>query len=437
MSTHSLSPMGRRGCRSRWIRGLRCIAAAGLLIWTAAACEKVPLLAPTGTTIILFATNSVIPINGTTEITATVIEEAGTPVHNGTVVTFITTLGDVNPREARTENGKATVRLSAGTRSGTAQVTAVSGSASSAGTGTDAGAVLEILIGGAGAAQLVLSVSPGTVPSTGGAVELAAVVTDAAANRLPGVPVSFTATAGALASNTIVSDASGTARTTLQTDRPTTVTATVGALQATATIEVGVAPAVSIAATTDPSTVGLPTSFTVSVTPAANTGIRDVLVDFGDGESQSLGALNGTTVMSHVYRAAGSYVVTARATDTKNETVSVSTIITVVAPAPLAVTVVASNAAPVVGDAVTFTATVAPADKPILQYVWTFGTGSTLTTTGPAVSRVFDEAGTRTVSVTVTAVDGTVGFGQVVIAVQPEPTPTPTPAPTRRPRGGG
>ena len=53
----------------------------------------------------------------------------GTPVHNGTVVNFTTTLGSIEPAEATTTSGRATVRLVADGRSGTAVVTAYSGAA--------------------------------------------------------------------------------------------------------------------------------------------------------------------------------------------------------------------------------------------------------------------------------------------------------------------
>ena len=52
--------------------------AAGLvaisILSFAAACDKVPLLAPTGSVINLFAASSTVPLNGEVEIVATVIE---------------------------------------------------------------------------------------------------------------------------------------------------------------------------------------------------------------------------------------------------------------------------------------------------------------------------------------------------------------------------
>ncbi len=72
-------------------------------------CEKVPLLAPTASTITIVSNRTVLPINGTAQIIATVIEQSGSPAHNGTLVTFTTTLGTLAPREAVTDNGQAVV----------------------------------------------------------------------------------------------------------------------------------------------------------------------------------------------------------------------------------------------------------------------------------------------------------------------------------------
>jgi hypothetical protein len=51
------------------------LLAAGL-----AACDKVPLLAPTNSTITLSASTRVLPFDGSTGLTAFVTESSGTPV---------------------------------------------------------------------------------------------------------------------------------------------------------------------------------------------------------------------------------------------------------------------------------------------------------------------------------------------------------------------
>ena len=66
---------------------------------------------------------------GVTEISAYVIEQAGTAVQNGTSVRFTTSLGRVDPVEVETHNGMATTTFFAGDVSGVAEVRATSGNA--------------------------------------------------------------------------------------------------------------------------------------------------------------------------------------------------------------------------------------------------------------------------------------------------------------------
>ena len=64
------------------------------------ACDSVPLVAPTGSTVRVVVADASIANGGSTAVLAAVTELAGTPVHDGTVVTFSTTLGAVHPAEA-------------------------------------------------------------------------------------------------------------------------------------------------------------------------------------------------------------------------------------------------------------------------------------------------------------------------------------------------
>src|SRR5688572_19490685 len=107
------------------------LAFLGLLTLAGAvsvSCEKMPLLAPPGTVITMVSTTNVLAVNGSTDVVAVLIENgtsdpgtgggaaspsAGTPVHNGTLVSFTTSLGSIEPAEARTNNGRVTVKLTA------------------------------------------------------------------------------------------------------------------------------------------------------------------------------------------------------------------------------------------------------------------------------------------------------------------------------------
>ncbi len=384
-----------------WPRPPRCATLCFLIAFLGvSACDKVPLLAPTQSTITLVTNRRILPVSGTAEITATVVEQSGTPVHNGTLVTFTTTLGTVEPREAQTDGGQVRAILYAGQQSGTAVVGAFSGSARAQ--------TLEIQIGAAAVQAIVLSVSPGTVSPVGGSVQLT------------GVPVTFAASAGILSSSTAVTDENGDARVTLTTSRETTVSANAGSKQATATIRVNTAPTVTVSATTQSPTALQPVSFAVNVT-AGSSPIRAVTLDFGDGSSQALGALTGNSSVSHTYRAGGAYTVTAAVLDSSGERTSVSTVVDVRPPTPINVTLSSTTASPTVGAPVNFDANVTPATVTITRYEWDFGDGQSTVTSGDTTSHIYTSAGRKTVSVTAVSSDGLTGGARLEINVAPEP----------------
>ena len=221
----------------------RILAATALLTAVAAlslgaACDKVPLLAPSGSVITIFPTATIIPANGSTDIVATVIENgstqtpappanggngttttpgststpgAGTPVQNGTLVSFTTTLGRIEPSEARTENGQVRVKLVGNGQSGSATVTAFSGGAS--------GRFENLLIGSAAAERVVVSATPQTLGPAGGSAQIAARVEDMAGSGLVGIPVTFSTNTGQLSAISALTNEDGIAQTTLTTTR--------------------------------------------------------------------------------------------------------------------------------------------------------------------------------------------------------------------------
>ena len=110
---------------------------------TVAACDRDPLMAPVASTISLTAQTTTLRPGESTELTAIVIEEAGTTVHDGTVVRFSSTLGSVSPEQARTDEGIAKTTFTAGAAAGTARVVALSGAAEP---GPDVPNTIEIVI---------------------------------------------------------------------------------------------------------------------------------------------------------------------------------------------------------------------------------------------------------------------------------------------------
>src|SRR4051794_4008053 len=94
---------------SRRCRPFVLSAAVSVAVFAAGACQKVPLLAPSGSTITLTVAATALPVNGTTPIVAQVLEAGGTPPQDGTLVLFTTTMGSVQPPEAQTKGGRVTV----------------------------------------------------------------------------------------------------------------------------------------------------------------------------------------------------------------------------------------------------------------------------------------------------------------------------------------
>src|SRR5581483_9342743 len=161
---------------------------------SAVGCEKVPLLAPSGSTITLTAPVNALPVNGTAQIVAQVIEPSGTPPHSGTQVTFTTTLGSIQPANVETDaNGIATATFNAGGANGTATITAISG-----GTSASGNAAIKIAIGTAAVGSVRLGANPTILPPTGGTTALTAQVFDINGNALPNAQVFFSTTAGTL-----------------------------------------------------------------------------------------------------------------------------------------------------------------------------------------------------------------------------------------------
>jgi len=92
-------------------------------------CGQAILSSPDGTTLQIFVNPPFIAANGDKAVVSVLAtEKAGTPVPDGTVIQFFTTLGRID-EQGKTNDGVARVNLISDARSGTAVVTAVSGAA--------------------------------------------------------------------------------------------------------------------------------------------------------------------------------------------------------------------------------------------------------------------------------------------------------------------
>src|ERR1700730_7513975 len=99
--------------RLRRVSTLFAVLAGSALV--TASCSKVPLLAPSGSSIVLTVTATALPLNGTTQIIAQVLEASGTAPQDGTLVIFTTSLGSIQPPQVQTKGGRVTATFNAGT----------------------------------------------------------------------------------------------------------------------------------------------------------------------------------------------------------------------------------------------------------------------------------------------------------------------------------
>ena len=147
-------------------------------------CEGAYLTAPPDSEIILSANPEFIASHGGfSDITAFVIEPAGTYVPDGTVVRWSTDLGRIDP-ETRTRRGVATARFVSDSRSGTATIQAFSGPVS---------ATLDpaIRIGNIRVAAVRLRADPPRLTRGASSTVVTATVVDSSGNPVANVPVFF------------------------------------------------------------------------------------------------------------------------------------------------------------------------------------------------------------------------------------------------------
>lgn len=404
-----------------------------------AACDKVPLFAPSQSTITLTAPKRILSLNESIEVTAVVLEQGGTPVQNGTSVRFTSTLGRVSPVEVETRNGIAVATFSAGDISGVADVSATSGAAGGAagsgnagGTGGAASStatnVIQFTIGAAAAETISIRANPSTVGPNGGSVDVIATILGKTGQPIPGVPVSFSATRGTLTPGSATTDASGNATVRLTTNAETVVTATGGGKTTATGVTIAVqgTPGVTLtcsgtaaAAASCSQIAGQSVSFTVA-RAATTTQIIDSTLEFGDGITMGFGTLSNPSTVTHTYDRAGTYTATLRAVDVNGQRTTASVSVTITNRTPLAVNVsAASGVATVSGQRWEFTATVTPAaDVPLVEsYTWDFGDGETATTSGDKTAHVYTDEARRTITVTVRTTDGRTGTGRTEIII--------------------
>ena len=156
-------------------------ALLALLVMTNVTCGEAPMVAAPGSTLTVIANPPFIVANGgVSVVSAVVIDPAGTPAANGTVVLFLTTLGSIEA-QSKTSDGVARAHLVADSRSGTATVTGITG---------DQSETVEIVIGSARPFLLTLVADPLRV-TPNRPVYLTANVFDEDGNPIARIPIIF------------------------------------------------------------------------------------------------------------------------------------------------------------------------------------------------------------------------------------------------------
>ncbi len=193
------------------------LVAVGLGLLT---CHQAILTAPEGSLIRLSVNPEFIPANGgRAVVSALVIEPAGTPVPDGTVVQFTTNLGRID-EQGKTNDGMARVNLVSDSRSGEAEVNAYSG--------LEAADPVTVTIGTANAVDVIVTADPARITASRSS-HIFAEVRDRSGNPVPNVGVVFEVTASSAGPITesmdrggrpVPTDSNGRAEDVMRTNYP-------------------------------------------------------------------------------------------------------------------------------------------------------------------------------------------------------------------------
>jgi hypothetical protein len=193
------------------------------------------------------------------------------------------------------------------------KATSGGGGSTTTGTGTTATNAVTILVGAAAIDSVTVRASAGSVPATGGTVDIVATVfatggtngtTGVTGSPMPGIAVSFSSTAGTLSGTREVTDGNGEAHVRLTTDANATVTATAGTKTGTVAIQAlnpVATPNITLAAA-GATAVHAGQSWTLTATVSNNAAVGSPISfqwTFGDGTTDTT---NGPAI-SHVYTA--------------------------------------------------------------------------------------------------------------------------------------
>lgn len=312
-----------------------------LAIFALAGCDKATPVAPDGTVLVVSANPSKVSLNGTSTITIIGRRPDGNPLNPGTEIRLSVDKGTIDSIVAVDSNGRATATYRADGRSGTAKITAATG------TGTVM-ATTDVQVGESTDTKptLIVSASPNNVPVNG-----TSTITVIARNS-DGTPVGagsqviLTSTLGTLNPSRPTTRSDGTATSTLNAGTQpgtATVSAILGSSDAATTSVTIRDAAVAISLQADSQTVpasGGTITFSAFVTNSQGQPLQGASVTFQSerGTFSSTGvvftdtngiAKNELTVTQSQLAGVTSFRVTARTPSGTGQLLESSTVITV------------------------------------------------------------------------------------------------------------
>jgi len=146
--------------------------------------------------------------------------------------------------------------------------------------------------------------------------------------------------------------------------------------------------------------------------------VRGVVIDYGDGKSNNLGASTGSALTAaHQFSSDGTYVVRVTVNDSLGGQTQAATAVVIQPEPPLSVTLTSTSVASGGTTTFTFTATVTPNTATVASYLWTFGDGgSPEASTNPQRIHSYPTgSGQKVVTLTITTTTGRSATSQIVV----------------------
>ncbi len=283
------------------------------------------------------------------------------------------------------------------------------------------------------ALSVTMSASPDQLPRDGASQsQVTVIVRDAAGRPVSGQRLSLSTSAGSLSEGSVTTGSGGQATFTFTAPSSATTgnaaiiqavpVGTDGANAAARNLAIlftgasnSTRPTPLFTVTPAAPQANVPVRFDASATQDENAACLDACTyswNFGDGTTGS------GRIVSKTFTAGRTYTVTLTVTDAAGSSASTGQSVIVAMVAPPSVTLAVNPSPPLAGQAAVFTATATPATgHSVVRYDWTFGDGTSQTTTVPTVVKTYDNVGTHIARVTVTDGLGQTGTGALTFTI--------------------